>query len=178
MHPPLKPAELARRSERMNLSFRFTLALGATALVAIACRGGQESDPVPVSLPGSYVYAVKGSTFKKQWQFAGRLELKPDRSYAFRLDKTIDGEKDSPETSVGTYSVSADHVLIHDPGRRDASKDIHKLLIKSDSLIAEVGWTAEIFLKGVGAPNIVFVKERGQFEKKNVRELGGDTTGR
>jgi len=135
------------------------LVVSCALLVAIACRGGQDSDPVPASLPGSYVYAAKGSTLKKPWEFAARLELKSDRSYAFRLDKTLDREKDPTETSVGTYVVSGDHVLIHDNDVRDASKDIHKLLIKSDSLIAEVGWTAEIFLKGVGAPNIVFVKE-------------------
>jgi hypothetical protein len=41
------------------------------------------------------------------------------------------------------------------------SKDAHKLLIKPDSLIAEVGWTSELFLKGLGAPNVVFVKQRG-----------------
>jgi hypothetical protein len=51
--------------------------------------------------------------------------------------------------------------MIHDSeDAGTASKDLHKLLIRADSLIAEVGWTAEIFLKGVGAPNIVFVKER------------------
>lgn len=135
------------------------LAVSSALLVAVACRGGQDSDPVPASLPGSYVYAAKGSTLKKPWQFAARIELKPDRSYTFTLDKTVDRDKDPTETSVGTYVVSGDHVLIHDSNGGDASKDIHKLLIKSDSLIAEVGWTAEIFLKGVGAPNIVFVKE-------------------
>jgi hypothetical protein len=41
------------------------------------------------------------------------------------------------------------------------SKDVHKLLIRPDSLIAEVGWTGELVLKGVGAPNVVFVKQRG-----------------
>ena len=139
--------------------FRYLLALCSAALVATACRGGQQSDPVPASLPGSYVYAAKGITLNKPWQFAARIELKPDRSYNFTLDKTLDGDKDPTETSAGTYAISGDHLLIHDAGHGDASKDIHKLLIKSDSLIAEVGWTAEIFLKGVGAPNIVFVKE-------------------
>jgi len=41
------------------------------------------------------------------------------------------------------------------------TQDLHKLRIKADSLIAEVGWTAELFIKGVGAPNVVFVKRGG-----------------
>jgi len=38
--------------------------------------------------------------------------------------------------------------------------EMHKLRIKADSLIAEVGWTAELFIKGAGVPNVVFVKKR------------------
>jgi hypothetical protein len=140
--------------------FRLVIAAVCAALVTAGCRGS-ESDPVPPTLPGSYVYAARGTTLKKPWQFAARLELTPDKRYKFTLDKTVDGSKDSTETSVGTYDVSGDHLMIHDSDASGtASKDLHKLLIKADSLIAEVGWTAEIFLKGVGAPNIVFVKER------------------
>jgi hypothetical protein len=135
------------------------LILPIAVVLATACRGAKESDPVPSGLPGSYVYAARGSTLKKPWQFAARLELAPDKSYRFTLDKTIDGQKDSTETVAGTYTVSGDHVLISDNTAK-GTRDLHNLLIKSDSLIAEVGWTAEIFLKGVGAPNIVFVRER------------------
>jgi hypothetical protein len=139
----------------------FVIAAVCGSLVAAGCRGGSESDPVPPTLPGSYVYAARGTTLRKPWQFAARLELSPDKRYRFTLDKTVDGKKDSTETSVGSYDVSGDHLMIHDSDASGtASKDLHKLLIKADSLIAEVGWTAEIFLKGVGAPNIVFVKER------------------
>jgi hypothetical protein len=136
----------------------FIATVGAT-LVTVGCRGSG-SDPVPSTLPGSYVYAARGSTLRKPWEFAARLELTPDKRYKFTLDKTVDGKKDSTETSVGTYDVSGEHLTIRDQDRTTGTKDIHKLLIKADSLIAEVGWTAEIFLKGVGAPNIVFVKER------------------
>ncbi len=143
------------------IRFRLFIAVACAATLAGACRGGSESDPVPATLPGSYVYAARGSTLKKPWEFAARLELTPDRRYRFTLDKTVDGEKDPTEKSVGTYAISGNHLLIHDSDDQgNAAKDLHKLLIKSDSLIAEVGWTAEIFLKGVGAPNIVFVKER------------------
>jgi hypothetical protein len=137
--------------------FRLFIAVVCAALVAGACRGASESDPVPATLPGSYVYAARGSTLRKPWEFAARLELTPDRRYRFTMDKTVEGEKDPTETSAGTYAVSDNHVLIRDS---DDPKDLHKLLIKADSLIAEVGWTGEIFLKGLGAPNIVFVKER------------------
>jgi len=139
---------------------RVFLAISAVALLAVACRGSA-SDPVPASLPGSYVYAAKGSTFRKPWEFSARLELTPDRRYTFTLDKAIEGKVDSTEMKVGTYSVSGDHVLLSDNDRGPVnSGDVHKLLIRADSLIAEVGWTAELFIKGVGAPNIVFVKQR------------------
>lgn len=140
--------------------YRYSIVSVACAVAfAAGCRGTSGSDAVPATVPGSYVYSAHGSTFRKPWQFAARLELRPDRSYTFTLDKTIDGESDPTETSNGGYTVDGDHVLIRDIGW-GASKDIHKLLIKSDSLIAEVGWTTEIVLKGAGAPNVVFVKQR------------------
>jgi hypothetical protein len=155
----------------MSQSRIFLTLTFAVTFAAAACRGTKRSDPIPASLPGSYLYAAKGSTFKKQWQFAARLDLRPDKRYTLTLDKNVDGERESTETTVGSYAVSGDHLLIYDGtdtrtlGRMRGfggygSDDIHKLVIKSDSLIAEVGWTAEVFLKGVGAPNIVFVKER------------------
>lgn len=138
---------------------RLCLIFATAAILSIACRGAAKaSDSVPASLPGSYVYAARGSTLKKPWQFAARLDLRPDKSYTFTLDKTVDGKKDPTETNNGSYSVSGDHIIIDISG--GGSKDIHKLLIKADSLIAEVGWTGELILKGVGAPNVVFVKER------------------
>ena len=140
--------------------FRFFRSVFGCAIVAAGCRGGAESDPVPVSVPGSYVYAGKGSTLKKPWEFAARLELSPDRRYTLTIDKTIDGKTDSTETAEGSYVVAGDHVIIRDNDRGDASNDDRRLLIKADSLIAEVGWTAQVFLKGLGAPKLVFVKER------------------
>ena len=131
------------------------------AVIALAGCNKAQSDAVPASLPGSYVYAAQGSTLTKPWQFVARLELRSDRSYTFTLDKNMDGQKDPTETSVGTYAVSGDQVLIADSDDAEgAARDIHKLRIKADSLIAEVGWTATVVLKGVGAPNVVFVKER------------------
>jgi hypothetical protein len=139
---------------------QFFLLVGAAALGASACRSSGP-DAVPANLPGSYVYAAKGSTFRKPWQFSARLELTPDKRYKFSLDKAIEGKADSTETNVGTYTVKGDHVFLNEDEHGPAnSQDVHKLLIKADSLIAEVGWTAELFIKGVGAPNIVFVKQR------------------
>jgi hypothetical protein len=134
----------------------------ALVLIVAGCRGPGDSDPVPANLPGTYTYEAKGSTFKKPWEFYVRLELAPDRHYKLALDKTIDGQRDPRETSVGAYAVSGDHILLRDVRpTMGPSKDVHKLLIKADSLIAEVGWTSELVLKGVGAPNVVFVKQRG-----------------
>jgi hypothetical protein len=141
---------------------RFHFVIIAGVLVAAGCRGNGDSDPVPASLPGTYAYTAKGSTFKKPWEFFVRLDLTPDRHYTLVLDKTIDGQRDPRETSVGAYAVSDDHILLRDVRPpMGPSKDVHKLVIKADSLIAEVGWTSELFLKGVGAPNIVLVKQRG-----------------
>jgi hypothetical protein len=141
---------------------RQTASVFIAALVVLApgCRPG--SDSVPGNLPGSYVYAGRGSTFRKPWEFSARLDLTPDRRYKMTLDKTIDGKADATETNIGSYTVSGDHVqLREDAGMPDRSHDMHKLRIKADSLIAEVGWTAELFIKGVGAPNVVFVKQHG-----------------
>ncbi len=137
------------------------LSLAVGSAFAVGCRRAGDSDPLPASLPGSYVYAARGTTLRKPWEFAARLELRRDKTYTFTMDKTVEGKKDPTESSTGTYVVSGDHVLMSDPSGGEASKDVHNLLIKADSLIPEVGWTAELFLKGVGAPNIVFVKKAG-----------------
>ena len=136
------------------------LLISMAALLGGACRSSS-SDPVPATLPGSYTCAGKGSTFRKPWEFSARLDLTADRHYKLILDKTIDGTRDATETNEGSYTVSGDHVLLQENATLpDRSHDMHKLLIKADSLVAEVGWTAELFIKGVGAPNIVFVKQR------------------
>ena len=157
----MKPQNRASVLNVMALS-RLQIAIAAGVLCAVGCSGNGDSDPVPASLPGTYAYAARGSTFKKPWEFYVKLDLMPDRHYTLTLDKNIDGQKDPRETSVGAYAVSGDHILLRDVRPpMGVSKDAHKLLIKADSLIAEVGWTSELFLKGVGAPNVVFVKQRG-----------------
>ena len=148
----------------LNVMTRRRIQFGIIAgvLCVTGCRGNGDSDPIPASLPGTYAYTAKGSTFKKPWEFDVRLDLTPDRYFTLTLDKNIDGKRDPRETSVGAYAVSGDHILLREVRPpMGVSKDAHKLLIKADSLIAEVGWTSELFLKGVGAPNVVFVKRRG-----------------
>ena len=148
----------------LNVMTRRGIQFGIIAgvLCVTGCSGNGDSDPVPLGLPGTYAYTAKGSTFKKPWEFDVRLDLTPDRHFTLTLDKNIDGKRDPRETSVGAYAVSGDHILLREVRPpMGVSKDAHKLLIKADSLIAEVGWTSELFLKGVGAPNVVFVKRRG-----------------
>ena len=128
-------------------------------LLATGCRRSG-SDPVPNDLPGSYVYAGKGSTLRKAWEFSARLDLTPDQRYTMTVDKAIDGKVDPTETNVGSYTVSGDRIQLREDAGSGKTQDMHKLRIKADSLIAEVGWTAELFIKGVGAPNVVFVKKR------------------
>jgi hypothetical protein len=135
------------------------LPIAATLFAASCGRGGSET--VPPTVPGSYVYTGKGSTLRKPWEFSALLELTPDKRFKLTFDKTIEGRKDPTETATGTYSISGDRIELHEgSGPLESTQDVHKLRIKADSLVAEVGWTAEVFLKGIGAPNIVFVKER------------------
>lgn len=136
------------------------LAIGAVALLT-ACKGPGDSDPVPASIPGTYVYSGNGSVFKKAWQFSVKLDLTADRHFTMTLDKAIDGSRDSTETTNGAYAIKGDEVELRVVGKRTGpEKDLHKLQMKGDSLIANVGWTGELFLKGIGAPNVVFVKQR------------------
>jgi hypothetical protein len=139
---------------------KLLLAIGALALFP-GCNGPGDSDTVPSTLPGTYVYAGKGSVFKKAWQFSAKLDLTADRRFTLTLDKAIDGSRDSTETTSGAYAIKDDEVELRVVGKRTGpEKDLHKLQMKGDSLIANVGWTGELFLKGIGAPNVVFVKQR------------------
>lgn len=139
---------------------KLLLAIAALTL-ATACNGPGDSDPVPASVPGTYVYSGKGSVFKKTWEFSVKLDLATDRHFTMTLDKAIDGSRDATETTTGAYSMKGDQVELRVVGKRTGpEKDLHKLQVKGDSLIANVGWTGELFLKGIGAPNVVFVKQR------------------
>lgn len=136
------------------------LLFGAVSL-AVGCRGNGDSDPIPSTMPGTYVYAGKGSVFHKAWDVSARLDLTSDRHFTMTLDKTIDGKRDDTETTTGAYALNGDQVLLRVVRQHyGPEKDVHKLVVKGDSLVAEVGWTGMLFLKGVGAPNVVFVKQR------------------
>jgi hypothetical protein len=140
-------------------SARVLLAIGALALLP-ACNGPGDSDPVPATVPGTYVYTGKGSVFKKTWEFSVKLDLTADRHFTMTLDKAIDGSRDATETTTGAYAIKGNEVQLRVVGKRTGpEKDLHKLQMKGDSLIANVGWTGELFLKGIGAPNVVFVKQ-------------------
>lgn len=135
------------------------LFLGALALV-MGCQGNGDSDPIPARIPGTYLYAGKGSVFRKPWEFSAKLDLSRDRHFTMTLDKTVDGSRDSTEVTRGAYALNGDQILLRVVGPRfGPEKDVHKLRVKGDSLIGEVGWTGTIFLKGIGAPNVVFVKQ-------------------
>jgi hypothetical protein len=129
----------------------------AVAIAAAACRETPKSDPIPDGVPGSYVYAAKGSTLKKlQWQFAATLELSRDGTFALALDKTMNGSKDSTEHTSGTYTVSDNKVWLRGSEEDDEQR---ALVIRPDSLIGEIGWTTHIVLRGFGAPDPVFVRQ-------------------
>ena len=124
------------------------------------CSNAPESDPIPAAVPGSYVYAATGTTLKKiPWQFAAKLELERDGTFQLTLDKTVNGAKDPTETTRGTYVVSGDKVWITGVEGGRENRDRHALVIKADSLVGEIGWTTHIVLRGLGAPDPVFVKQ-------------------
>jgi hypothetical protein len=154
----MKPVELAAVMDAMRRSN--VVLLVAAASLALACRGNGDSDPIPSTIPGTYVYAGKGSVFRKPWEVSARIDLTSDRHFTMTLDKIIDGKRDDTETTTGAYALNGNHVLLRVVRENyGPEKNVHKLLVKGDSLIAEVGWTGELFLKGVGAPNVVFVKQ-------------------
>lgn|GEM_PF-1528238 len=153
----MKPAALKPVLKTMRRSAVFVL-IGMTALAG--CKGPGDSDPIPATMPGTYVYAGKGSVFRKPWEFSVRLDLSPDRHFTMTLDKTIDGNRDATETTTGAYALNGDQVLLRVVHEHSGpEKDMHKLKVQGDSLIGEVGWTGTLFLKGIGAPNVVFVKQ-------------------
>jgi hypothetical protein len=127
------------------------------AMLGAGCRETPGSDPIPDRIPGSYVYAAKGSTLKKlEWQFAARLKLNPDGTFVLALDKTMNGNRDSTEHTSGTYTVSDNKVLLRTSEKDDEQR---ALAIRPDSLIGEIGWTTHIVLRGFGAPDPVFVRQ-------------------
>lgn len=138
---------------------------GLVALVLLsslggACSNAPKPEPIPEELPGSYVYAATGNTLKKlPWQFAVILDLEKDGTFQLTIDKTVNGAKDSTERTKGTYTVSEGKVWITgvEGGRKDRER--HALVIKADSLIGEIGWTTHLVLRGLGAPDPVFVKQ-------------------
>jgi hypothetical protein len=154
----MKPAILLNVGNVMKR--HLLIGLVVSAVLAGACRRFNEADPIPASVPGTYVYAAKGATLRKPWEVFARLELRSDKRFTLTFDKTIEGKRDPTETSDGQYAVSGDRILLHEGrGPLKSTQDEHKLVIKADSLVAEVGWTVELLLKGLGAPNIVFVRE-------------------
>jgi hypothetical protein len=137
------------------------LMVAGVAAAAAACRGEPKPDRLPESLPGSYVYAASGSVLNKlSWQIEANLNLEPDGTFTLTLDKTVNGEKDSTEKTSGTYSVSGDKLWISEASDRKpyGPRTKHSLTIKPDSLVGEIGWTAHLVLRGIGAPDPVLVK--------------------
>jgi hypothetical protein len=142
------------------MSRRHALVVFATlSSFGASCRSAPEPDPIPASIPGSYVYAASGATLKKPWQFAAKLDLDKDGTFQLTLDKTVDGAKDPTEQTRGTYVVSGDKVWITGVEGGRKNRDRHALVIKADSLIGEIDWSTHMVLRGLGAPDPVFVKQ-------------------
>lgn len=127
--------------------------------VATACRNEPAPDPIPAGVPGSYVYAASGSALNKlTWQIEANLHLKPEGTFTLTLDKTVNGKKDPTEKASGTYTVEGDKVWI--TVAQNSRPRRHSLVIRPDSLVGKIGWTAHMVLRGIGAPDPVLVKRQ------------------
>lgn len=147
----------------MSNRLAIILIFGA-GMLAVSCRSEPEPDPIPESLPGSYGYVANGSLGGKvSWQIAANLDLRPDGTFALTLDHTMNGKKESTESTHGKYTVSGDKLWITQSRdeRGYRGNERHSLLIRPDSLVGEIGWKDHLVLRGIGIPDPVFVK-RGQ----------------
>jgi hypothetical protein len=145
------------------MSRRTLVALIVAGATGAACRSDRTPDPIPEGVPGSYVYTASGSALNRlSWQIEAKLDLKPDGSFAMSLDKTVNGKKDPTEKTSGTYSVSDDKIWLTESRDRKpyGQRTKHSLLIRPDSLVGEIGWTAHLVLRGIGAPDPVLVKRQ------------------
>ena len=131
------------------------------------CREAPRSDGIPETVPGSYVYAAEGSTLKKlNWSFAAALDLKPDGTFALALDKSMAGERDTTEHTSGTYTVSGDKVWLRSPEDDRGRRKQFPLVMRGDSLIGDIGWKTHLILRGLGAPDPVFVRRNASYGAK------------
>ncbi|MFN8570535.1 MAG: hypothetical protein U0132_00685 [Gemmatimonadaceae bacterium] len=105
------------------------------------------------SVRGQYVYAGKGSTATIPWKFDAVLKL--DGRGRYDLDVTVDVKDDhDQDNDQGSYRVDGDRLFL-DPEKHGEK---HELLIRGDSLVADVGWKGSAVLALVGVPKPVFVK--------------------
>lgn len=142
---------------------RTLVALLAAAAVGAACRSGPKPDPIPASVPGTYAWTARGAVLNKfSWHIEAKLDLRPDGTYTLTLDKVMNGERDSTERMSGTYTVSGDKVWVKESQDLEGyrSRGSHSLVIRPDSLLGEVGWSTHLILRGIGAPDPVFVKRQ------------------
>ena len=132
-----------------------------------ACREAPRSDGIPATVPGSYIYAAEGTTLKKLgWSFAVALDLKSDGTFALALDKSMAGETDTTERTAGTYTVSGDKIWLRSPEDDKGRRKQFPLVVRRDSLIGDVSWKTHLILRGLGAPDPVFVKRNASYGAK------------
>ncbi len=136
-------------------------------VLGAACREAPTPALIPDGIPGSYVYAAKGTTLKKlDWQFAAALNLKPDGTFELALDKSMAGETDTTERTAGTYTVDGDKLWLRGKEDQKGRRKQFPLVIRPDSLIGDIGWKTHLILRGLGAPDPVFVRRNASYGAK------------
>jgi hypothetical protein len=136
-------------------------------VLGAACREAPKPELIPDGIPGSYVYAAKGTTLKKlDWQFAAALNLKPDGTFELALDKSMAGETDTTERTAGTYTVDGDKLWLKGKEDQKGRRKQFPLVIRPDSLIGDIGWKTHLILRGLGAPDPVFVRRHASYGAK------------
>lgn len=136
-------------------------------VLGAACREAPQSDPIPGGISGAYVYAAQGTTLKKlDWEFAAALDLKPDGTFELALDKSMAGETDTTERTAGTYTVDGDKLWLKGSEDDRGRQKQFALMIRPDSLIGDIGWKTHLILRGLGAPDPVFVRRNASYGAK------------
>lgn len=134
------------------------LIVGAASLLFAGASGcGRESAFAQTlrdrSVKGQYVYAGKGTTATIPWKFDAVLKLDGRGQYDLEVNVAVKEDRDR-DNDHGSYRVEGDRLYL-DP-QKDGDK--HELLIRGDSLIADVGWKGSAILALVGVPEPIFVK--------------------
>jgi hypothetical protein len=126
------------------------------SVIASACGRGSAAELTNTSrIPGHYAYVARGSTVTVPWDLKADLVLWKDSTYTLTMDLLVKDDKNH-EVGTGRYEVTGDRVVLLSLRSKHAHG--HSLLVRGDSLDAELGWKVRSVLQLVGVPRPVLVR--------------------